>query len=206
MARHRGGELPPKQLRFVEEYLIDLNATHAYKRAGFTCKNDDVARVEGCKLLAKPSIAKVIRRAINERTTRSKVKQDRVVQELACVALLDPADILDFTGDAPVMLPASDIPEYARRAIASIKIRQVLDKTARGGFEEARVTEIKFCDKNSALDKLMRHLGAYELDNEQAKPAAPASHPLDGLDLAPDIRKALLEAWRKKKAAEGKTK
>jgi phage terminase small subunit len=49
--------LPPKQLRFVEEYLKTLNATQAYKAAGYTAASDEVAAVEGHKLLRKPKVA-----------------------------------------------------------------------------------------------------------------------------------------------------
>ena len=60
----KGGEVMPltkKQERFCEEYLIDLNATQAYIRAGYSAKSNDIARVESSKLLTKPNIQQRIK-------------------------------------------------------------------------------------------------------------------------------------------------
>ena len=52
--------MTPKQARFADEYMVDQNATQAYIRAGYTARSGNVARVEGCRLLAKPSIAALV--------------------------------------------------------------------------------------------------------------------------------------------------
>ncbi len=49
--------LAGKQLRFADEYLVDCNATRAYKAAGYKCKNDETARACGSRLLAKANVA-----------------------------------------------------------------------------------------------------------------------------------------------------
>ena len=79
-----------KQQRFVEEYLIDLNATQAAIRAGYSPKT---ANVIGCENLSKPEISNAISRAMAERSRRTGISQDRVVQELAKIAFVNITDI-----------------------------------------------------------------------------------------------------------------
>ena len=73
-------KLTEKQRRFVDEYLIDLNATQAAIRAGYSAKT---ANEQGARLLANVSIQQAISEKMAERSKRTGVNQDRVVQELA---------------------------------------------------------------------------------------------------------------------------
>lgn len=68
--------LTPKQQRFVDEYLIDLNATQAAIRAGYSAKT---ANEIGAQNLAKLSIQKAIEAAKNQRQQRTQITQDRVI-------------------------------------------------------------------------------------------------------------------------------
>ena len=88
--------LTEKQKRFAEEYLIDLNATQAAIRAGYSAKT---ANEQGSRLLANVSIQKAISKAIAERSGRTKISQDRVVNELAKIAFLNIADLIDQNGN-----------------------------------------------------------------------------------------------------------
>lgn len=80
-------KLTEKQKRFCEEYLIDLNATQAYKRAGYAVKNDATARVESCKLLTKPNIQTHIADLRKAQSERTKINADTVLLELKEIAL-----------------------------------------------------------------------------------------------------------------------
>ena len=71
--------LTPKQQRFVEEYLIDLNATQAYIRAGFSEK---LANTNAAKLLQNTTIAKAIEDARKEVSEKAQVTVEMVVQGL----------------------------------------------------------------------------------------------------------------------------
>lgn len=73
------GKLTDKQKRFVEEYLIDLNATQAAIRAGYS---EDTAAVIGCENLIKPNIQKAIAEAQNKRSERTQITQDEVLKDL----------------------------------------------------------------------------------------------------------------------------
>ncbi|MCZ6860512.1 MAG: terminase small subunit, partial [Alphaproteobacteria bacterium] len=78
--------MTPRQRRFVEEYLVDLNATGAAKRAGYTVRS---ASDHGYRLLRNPAIAAAVAKAQNKRAARTRVSADRVVTELAKVAFGD---------------------------------------------------------------------------------------------------------------------
>lgn len=70
-----------KEELFCIEYLIDLNGTQAYKRAGYKVKNDAVARVQASKLLTKPNIQHRIEQLKAERSERVKINADWVLNE-----------------------------------------------------------------------------------------------------------------------------
>lgn len=150
--------LSEKQQRFVDEYLKEPNATAAAERAGYAHPNQ-----QGPRLLVNVGIKEALAAARQGSETRTQVTADRVVKELALVALLDPADVLDF--DSPTgtlrLRPVNEIPESARRALASVKVKRYAEGVGKDA-REVEVTEFRFCDKLSALDKLARHLGMYQ--------------------------------------------
>ena len=84
--------LTEKQKRFVEEYLVDLNATQAAIRAGY---KEKTARSIGAENLTKPDIQKAISKAIDERSKRTEVTQDKVIEEIAKNAFKQASDLYD---------------------------------------------------------------------------------------------------------------
>lgn len=76
------GKLREKRERFVAEYLIDLNAAAAYRRAGYAVKNDNVAAVEGHRLLTDPKVAVEISEALRKRQERTEITADYVIKGL----------------------------------------------------------------------------------------------------------------------------
>ena len=148
-----------KQKRFVDEYLIDLNATQAAIRAGYS---PDSARSIGSALLKKPQIRAYIDKAMAERSKRTGVNQDRIVRELARVAFLNASKVID-TKDATVL---ADAMEDDTAAIASVKVKQTF------GDYESIEREVKFADKLKALELLGRHQGMFT-DNVNLTGATP---------------------------------
>ena len=142
--------LTKKQKLFVEEYLIDLNATQAAIRAGYS---PDTAKEIGSQNLTKLNIRNAIDKALAERSRRTGINQDRVLMELAKIALLNPANVVDFN-EATILEGAS--PEDLA-AVASVKVKRFPTKDGEG-IER----EIKFYDKNKALDAIGRHLGMFK--------------------------------------------
>lgn len=135
-----------KQKRFVEEYLIDLNATQAAIRAGYS---PHTAKDIGCENLAKPNIAAAISQAMAERSRRTGINQDRVLQELARIGFAKITDVVD-PETAEIRTDASD-DDLA--CIQSIKIKPNEFGTER---------EVKLYDKKSALVDLGKHLGLFK--------------------------------------------
>lgn len=88
--------LPERQRRFVDEYLISLNGTDAYKKAGFSVKSDKVAGVNACKLLADPRIARAIDIRKKARQERTEISQDVVLKHLMGVAFGDANELVEF--------------------------------------------------------------------------------------------------------------
>lgn len=84
--------LNAKQNRFVEEYLVDLNATKAAIRAGYS---ERTAEVIGYENLRKPQIQEAIQAAIEKRSERTETTQDKVVAELGKVAFAEAHDYTD---------------------------------------------------------------------------------------------------------------
>lgn len=78
--------LTPKQKRFVDEYLIDLNATQAAIRAGYSKRT---AEWIGPQLLGKTHVSEAVTERMRARELRTEITQDRVLQELAKIAFSD---------------------------------------------------------------------------------------------------------------------
>lgn len=142
-------KLTKKQQLFVDEYLIDLNATQAAIRAGYSV---DSARDIGCENLTKPNIQQAIAEQMAERSKRIGVNQDRVVSELAKIAFVKITDIIDSDGKI-----REDVSEDDLACIERIKYKQF---DAEIGSSEER--EIRLASKLKALELLGRHLGMWQ--------------------------------------------
>ena len=138
-----------KQNRFCEEYLIDLNATQAAVRAGYSTST---AGAIGAENLKKPQIRACIDKALAEQSKRTGVTADRVVRELAKVAFVNSADVVDFNS-ATVKPDAS---KDNTAAIASVRVKTIPTKDG-DGVER----EIKLADKLKALELLGKRYGLF---------------------------------------------
>lgn len=155
--------LSPKQKRFVAEYLIDLNATEAYKRAGY--KDTPSAHANAARLIANDSIQQAIQEALATRASKSEVEQEDILKELGYLGFSDIGEILDFSGDTFRLRRPKDIPERARRAISSLKVKRSVIGSG-DDAQEIEVLEFKLWDKASALHKLGQHLGMFAQKHE----------------------------------------
>ena len=151
-----------KQKRFIEEYLIDLNATQAAIRAGYS---PDTAQQTGSENLSKPVIRAQIDRAMAERSKRTGVNAERVVQDLAKIAFVNAAEVID---PKTATVKEDALPEDTA-AIQSVKVKTF--------GEDGLEREIKMADKLKALELLGKHLGMFKdrielsggLDTEKSK-------------------------------------
>ena len=136
-----------KQKIFIEEYLIDLNATQAAIRAGYS---SDSAYSIGQENLKKPELRARIDQAMAERSRRTGINQDRVLRELARLAFVNPTDVINM--EDATLKESSDVDDTA--AIQSVKVKSF----GENGIER----EIKMTDKLRALELLGKHLGMFQ--------------------------------------------
>ena len=139
---------------FCEEYLIDLNATQAAIRAGYS---PNAAGSIGSELLKKPEIRARIDQAMAERSKRTGINADRVLRELGRIAFLNPKDVIDLN-TAEVLGTAV---EDDLAVIAGVKVKQTPTE-----FGTSVEREVKMADKLKALELCGRHLGMFK-DNPE---------------------------------------
>ena len=142
-------KLTKKQQLFVDEDLIDLNATQAAIRAGYSV---DTAKEIGCENLTKPNIQQAIAEHMAERSKRTGINQDRVVLELAKIDFVKMTDVVD--PDTGEILPNASDDDLA--CIESVKFKQS-DNQYGGSIER----EVKLASKMKALELLGKHLGMW---------------------------------------------
>jgi phage terminase small subunit len=153
--------LNARQEQFVAEYLIDLNATQAAIRAGYSPKT---ASEQSFDLLRKPQIAQAIAEKRQEAQKSTNITVERVLKEVAGLAFFDVRKLVNADG-SPKRI--TDLDDETARAIQGIELQTVKD----GENDFALVRKYKVADKNAALEKLMKHLGLFEKDNSQINPA-----------------------------------
>jgi phage terminase small subunit len=154
IARHRrlhktGIILTPKHRRFVAEYLIDLDATHAAIRAGYSKRS---ASSLGYQLLQKPSVRKAVMEGKAKQLDRAALTADRVLQELARVAFVNGRDYWTPDGDAK---HPNELTVDEGACLAGF---EVLIKNAKAGDGVTdTVHKFKLWDKVHALEILAKH-------------------------------------------------
>lgn len=150
--------MTPKQERFVQEYLVDLNATQAAIRAGYSAKT---AGVQGFDLLKKPEIQEAVAAAQQERGRRTAITADRVLQELARIAFFDLRRLYREDGSLKAM---HELDDDAAAVLASVEVVEMAGGGKFGGDEGVEhvpmyTKKAKIPDKVAALGLAMRHLG-----------------------------------------------
>lgn len=151
-------DLTPKQRAFADEYLIDLNATQAATRAGYSEKT---ACEQGSRLLSNVKVKSYIEKRIKDREMRTEITQDRVLQELARIAFFDIRKL--YTEDGSLKNPA-DLDDDTAAALAGIDVVEMQGGAQVSAEEGAQhvpmfTKKTKAWDKKGALELAMRHLG-----------------------------------------------
>lgn len=164
--------LTAKQAAFVREYLVDLNATQAAIRAGYSKRT---AEKIGSENLRKPEVSQAIQTAIREREKRTEIDQDRVLKELARLAFFDPRKLFDERGN-----PKS-ITELDDDTAASISGLDVVQEVDPDTGDVSYVKKYKLASKQAALDSLGRHLGMF-LDRSESRTEATVR-----IELSPEL-------------------
>lgn len=193
-------ELTPKQRAFVREYLIDLNATQAAIRAGYS---EDTARAIGHENLTKPDIAKAIEAAMALRAKRTDITADRVLQELGKIGF---SDIRKAVKWQSALITEEDNPEGGDIAVIKTVVTNTVQMVASDEIDDdtaACISEvsqnatggikIKLHDKRAALVDIGKHLGMFKerVEHTGANGGPIETKELSGYDLARRIAKLL---------------
>ncbi|HGJ5858536.1 MAG TPA: terminase small subunit [Arsenophonus nasoniae] len=149
--------LTDKQEAFCREYLIDLNATQAAIRAGYSEKT---AKDIACQNLAKLNIQKRIQTLMEERKNRIEVNADYVLKRLVEIDQMDVLDILTDSGD---LRPIKDWPKVWRTTLSGLDIAAI-----RVDGAEALLKKVKWPDKVKNLELLGKHVSVQAF-REQVK-------------------------------------
>lgn len=159
------------QKRFCDEYLIDLNATRAYKVAYPKCKKDETANAASSRMLRNVKVQEYISEKQQEIEERTEVTQDMVIKELANIAFFNIKNIYNNNG---TLKTVKDIDEETIRAISSVKVLQKagamkINIDMKGKDNEVPIEhiqeqtiEFKTNDKVKALELLGKHLGMFK--------------------------------------------
>lgn len=166
------GNLSHKQKRFVEEYLVDLNATQAAIRAGYSARS---AKQTGSRLKQRPDVMAAVDAGRAKLSEKTGITQERVLSELARIGF---ANILDYMTLDHEGLARVDLSTLSRDQAAAIAAVEVDTRRTRAtdGAETAEVEKVKFklYDKRAALVDLGKHLGLFTEKHEHAgKDGAP---------------------------------
>lgn len=162
--------LTEKQARFVEEYLVSLNASQAALRSGYSAKT---AYSQGQRLLKNAEVQARIEEAQREAAKRLEITKERVLREYARIAFSDLRNVLTWGPDGIALRDSGEVDADIAATVA--EITQTITKD--GG-----TIRVKLHSKTAALDKLAEHLGLFKDVGQD-----------DFMDTARDMHDALLE-------------
>jgi len=172
-------KLSLKQETFCDEYLVDLNATQAAIRAGYSQKT---AQEQSARLLSKAIVQDHLSRRMKDRKNRTEITQDSVLKELAKIGF---ANMMDYMTCLPGQDPFLDFSKLTRDQAAAL-IEVTVEDYYEGRGEDAReVKRVKFklADKKGALVDIGKHLGMFkervELTGKDGGPVAVQEIPDD---------------------------
>ena len=145
------GKMTPKMQKFVDEYLVDLNATQAAIRAGYSKKT---AYSIGVSNLKKPEIQAALQKKQKKAAEKLEISRDRVLKELASIGFAKATDYLTIQDGRVLIKDTAEVSPEKLAALASIK-------------EGMCGIEVKLADKVRALEMLSKYLGLFDGTNPE---------------------------------------
>lgn len=192
-AAHSETALRDKQRRFVNEYLIDLNATQAAIRAKYSLKT---APFIGAENLKKPQIQAALQKAMADREKRTEITQDKVLKELALIGFADMADFIRIDDSGMIQAnPLDSLAEGKSRIIRKVKEKRIIrtvpgTKDKPDGEQILESTyEFELHDKIKSLEMIGRHLRMFD-DKQGGDTESPEEKARKIREFSRDMRKA----------------
>jgi len=161
-----------KRKRFCEEYVKNLNGNEAAILTGYSKKT---ARNVASNLLAMPEVKEYVEILQDEIAKRNEITIDELIQDLAEMKNINIADLYDEDG---LLIDISQLPASFTRCIQEV-------------VETKSGLKIKFYSKLDAIEKLAKHLGFYEKDNEQSKTEMSINITVDSQETKDELTKLI---------------
>lgn len=169
-------KLTEKQKKFCEEYLVDLNATQAAIRAGYSQKT---ANRIGHENLTKPDIQSYVQEKQKQLQQRTGITIERVLNELASIAF---SDVRKFYNEDGTLKKIIDLEEEASAALSALEVDELWEGYGEDRKQVGVTKKIKRWDKTRALEMIAKHLGMFpnkvELTGKDGKDLIPAPQKL----------------------------
>lgn len=153
--------LTPKQQMFIKEYLVDLNATQAAIRAGYSAKT---AHSQGERLLRNVEVSAALKAAMDARSEKTEITAERVLKELGRVAFGDQRAVMTWGPDGIRLRPSNALTDDEAAMVSEVSETETLN----GGS-----LKLKTHDKIKALELIGKHLGMFKegaKDDDEAPP------------------------------------
>lgn len=180
-------KLTEKQKRFCDEYLVNLNATRAYKKAYPSVKKDETARANASRLLTKANIKEYIDKRIKDRQKRTEITQDKVLNELAAIAFSNGskyAKVVERKAYDEEGKPVVDYETGKQLTYKTVEFKNTDDltedeKKAISSIHKGRDgMKVETYDKMKALELLGKHLGMFK---DKLELSGTVNNPYEGL-------------------------
>ena len=173
----KGDGLNARQVRFVDEYMIDLNAAQAAIRAGYSVKT---ARQIGYENLIRPDIAAAVEAKRKELAVSRGITRERILDEMAKLAFSDLRGLFREDG---TLKPPHEWPDGAAGAVSSLEVVETTkaEVDGEGGvkYTPEATKKLKLWDKGKQLENLLKHLG---MDEDKPAEHVAAASALDAMD------------------------
>lgn len=158
--------LTPKQARFIAEYLIDLNATQAAIRAGYS---EDSAAIIGFENLRKPYIQAEIRRRQEDTAASLGLTREKLLREWMRVGFSDMRRFAKFQNGELEITDSDDLTEDEAAAIEELSMSES-SSTSDAGDSRSVTRKVKLHSKTKALENLSKHMGLLDPDPTKTPP------------------------------------
>jgi phage terminase small subunit len=143
-------KLTAKQQKFVDEYLIDLNATQAAIRAGYS---DKTAQEQGSRLLSNVMVQAEIEAKRKRLEVKTEITAEKVLQEYAKIAFSNIGEFVDWNNGGIILKPSEELTKDQLACVSEVSESKTKFDTT---------VKFKLHDKLNALQKLGDHLGIFK--------------------------------------------
>jgi len=194
-------ELTAQQLRFIDEYMIDLNGKQAAIRAGYS---ERTAESQASRLLRHVKVQSEVSKRQAERSKRCEITADKVLKELAMLGFANMKNYMRAGPSGDPYLDFSNLTEEQTAALQEVTVEDYVDGRGEDAREVKRV-KFKLADKRAALVDIGKHLGMFKERVEHSGPdGAPIAHH-HGItpDMSPDQASKLYREFMRGVQSQG---